>query len=136
MNNVARVFDRQTHSDVLERLSQDVYDQDDQYLPWGTATDGAMPPLMFQLRFNDGRMVGYAYNDIREIHCRDAGRVEISLFAMAKLVVIIEGRHLTDLAKWLCCAGVRWIEEGDPREVDIPEAQPEITRITVEQLPD
>lgn len=136
MAHVARVFDQHTKAGVLERLSGDVQDQDNHQLPWGMATDGGMPPMLFQLRFSDGRMVSYAYSDIREIHCRDAGRIEISLYAMSKLVIIIEGRHLSDLAKWLCCAGIRWAQEADPRDVDLPETSPEIAKIAIEEIPE
>ena len=104
--------------------------------PWATLQEGAMPPLMFQLRFHDGRMSSFAYSDLREIHCPDAGRIELLLVGIAKLVITIEGRLLRDLAKWFSGAMVRWVQEGDPRDVDRPESAPEIVKITVEELPD
>lgn len=136
MRNVARAFDQQSTTTPLHPLPHGPAQQDNAQLPWGIVASGGMPPLMFQLRFHDGRMMSFAYSDLREIHCRDAGRVELYLQAMAKIVIIIEGRHLRDLAKWLGNAGVLWVQEGDPRDTQTPETAPEVVSIRIEQLPE
>ncbi len=141
MAKVARIFDEQTNNDPIHSLPQDrqlpheVKLQNSEKAPWATTANGTMPPMMFQINFHDGRMICFAYSDLREIHCRDAGHIELFVQAMGKLAILIEGRHLTDLAKWLCNGMIRSIQESDPRDTK-PESAPEIVNITVEELPD
>ena len=87
---------------------------------------------MFQLRFRDGRISSFAYSDIREIQSCDAGQITLAIFAMSRMLVTIKGRYLRDLLSLLGSGLVRWIEEGDTRDLDRPEAAPHITSIQIE----
>ncbi len=129
MNNVARVFDH--HSEFYREPPPE-----DHATPWAINEQGALPPPMFQLRFQDRRMVSFAYSDLREVHCQHAGKIELYLYSLNKLVITIEGRHLRELAQWFSAAGVRWVQETDPRSDAQQEASPQVLSIVVEQLPD
>ncbi|ELP32910.1 hypothetical protein RBSWK_03157 [Rhodopirellula baltica SWK14] len=93
-----------------------------------------MPPMMFQLRLNDGRWLSYSYSDVREIECRDAGQIKLTVFAASRTLITIEGRNLRELATLFGMASVRWLEEADPRVRRRPESNAEITRIHVETV--
>ena len=135
MEHVANIFDQQTT--VNHRpLPHEVDLRNSEEAPWKTIASGSMPPMMFQINFHDGRLVCFAYSDLREIHCRDAGYIELFLQSMCKVAILIEGRHLTDLAKWLSNGMIRSIMESDPRDTTRSESSPEILSITLEELPD
>jgi len=76
----------------------------------------------------------YNYSDIREIHCRDAGLVEVYLHSMTKKAITFEGRHLKELANLFCIASLRSIHEADERDADRPENLLEITQIVVQEI--
>jgi hypothetical protein len=102
--------------------------------PWAQLHEGELPPMMFQLRFTDGQSLSYAYSDIRTIRCRDAGHLELLVYAPKPLKILIEGRHLRELAQLLGCCMVRWIEESNSRRQHIRESDPEVTSITAEPV--
>lgn len=135
MENVTNIFDERTHhrfsSTPGERGRRQRRD-----LPWVTVAKNAMPPMMFQLCFTDGQMVGFAYNDLRELRCRDAGRLELLVQGIAPQRIVIQGRHLHELAKQFTLASVVRVQEGDPRRDEAPETAPEIVKITIEPLQD
>ncbi|MEZ6136994.1 MAG: hypothetical protein R3C53_19030 [Pirellulaceae bacterium] len=99
--------------------------------PWAQLQQGELPPMMFQLRFYDGQALSLSYSDIRQIRCRDAGYIEILLYAPKLTNVVIEGRHLRELASLLGCCLIRWVEECNERQ-QIPESAPEVTSISIE----
>ena len=135
MAEAARAFDESNNRNILHRPPQLVREAGEGYnLPWAKIREGEMPPMMFQLRFNDGRLTSYAYSDIREVHSRDAGHVQLMLFAMKRLVITFEGRNLRDLANLFCNAAVRSVDEANPRDSSRPEGAPEVIRITVEPI--
>lgn len=135
MNNVARVFDENNGKNILHRLPQGVGEKAaDPYCPWQAIREDEIPPMMFQLRFRDGHMESYTYSDIREIHCRDAGCVQVFLHSMSKKSITFEGRHLKELANLFCIASIRSIHEADDRDIDRPESSPEITQILVQEI--
>ena len=103
-------------------------------LPWQVAKSGELPPVMFQLRFQDGTITSFAYSDLREIRYRDAGHVELGISGLRRMLVTIEGRHLRELAEYLGSGMIYWLQEADVRDADTPESQPSITSITVERL--
>lgn len=132
MDNVARIFDQQNRgSTPSEPAAHGGGDA-----PWGLAKHEALPPMMLQLWLASGAMRAFAYSDIREVYCPDAGRIELSIQAMGRWVVALEGRRLGELAKRLTTGGVVWVRESDPRAVPRQESEPEIVRITIEELPD
>lgn len=135
MADVARIFDENNGRNILHRLpqtsTQSLAKND---YPWHAIRDGELPPMMFQLRFRDGHMESYSYNDIREVHCRDAGLVKVFLHSMSKKSITFEGRHLKELANLFCVASLRSIHEADERDIGRPESSPEITRISVEEI--
>ena len=102
--------------------------------PWKRikATDPA--PIMFQVQFCDGRVVSYAYCDVREIRLRDAGYLQLCLLGMEKLYITLEGRNLTELADLLGTGQIKSVAELGPRTFERPESSPSIDRITVEEL--
>ena len=135
MAEVARAFDENTGRNILHRLPQSI-DRvaKEQDCPWQAIRDGELPPIMFQLRFRDGHMESYAYSDIREVHCRDAGHVQVFLHSMSRKSITFEGRHLKDLANLFCIASLRSIHESDERELNRPESSPEVTQILIEEI--
>ncbi|MEM9409514.1 MAG: hypothetical protein AAGA30_00205 [Planctomycetota bacterium] len=135
MTDVAKIFDENNGRNILHRLPKAI-DRVSVELdcPWQVIRDGEMPPMMFQLRFRDGHMESYAYSDIREVHCRDAGHVEIYLYSICKKSITFEGRHLKELANLFCIASLRSIHEADSRDLGRPESSPEITNILVQQI--
>jgi len=135
MAEAARAFDENNSRNILHRKPTLVRESGEKYdCPWARIREGEMPPMMFQIRFNDGRIASYAYSDIREVHCRDSGHVQLMVFAMQKLSITFEGRHLRDLADLFCNAAVRSVDESDPRDVDRPEKAPEIVRVSVDPI--
>lgn len=136
MSNVTDIFDEQTNADVIRRLPQGIPHQDNHRVPWELIRDDALPPMMFQLRFADGRITSFPYSGVCELHCRDAGRLEVFVQGVAKTAIILEGRHLRELAKQFGLAAVLWLRESDGRDLNQPESTPEITRITLEEMPD
>ncbi len=135
MADVAKIFDEHNGRNILHRLPKSLgrtaVELD---CPWQAIRDGELPPMMFQLRFRDGRMESYAYSDIREVHCRDAGLVQVFLHSMTRKAITFKGRHLRELANLFCIASIRSIHEADERDIDRPENAPEVTRISVELI--
>ncbi|WP_430450705.1 hypothetical protein [Rhodopirellula europaea] len=131
MAQAARAFDDTNRQNVHSIAPQATrVDEGDQ--PWLKVRNGEMPPMMFQLRMRDGQITSFAFSDIRQVHSRDAGHIRLSLLAMGRMVVTIQGRHLRDLASLIGIGMVRWIEESDLRDVDRPETHPEIVSISIE----
>ena len=103
MANASSAFD-QNRGVKLRSIAPLPARRDDEDLPWLKVRNGELPPMMFQLRFRDGRMVSFAYSDIREIQSRDAGQVTLGIFALTRVLVTIQGRHLRDLMSLLSTA--------------------------------
>lgn len=131
MENVARVFGDHSERPTVRRVTSE---PGNDASPWGVVQPGAMPPMMLQLWLADGRMLSFPYTSICELHCRDAGRIELYVQSMARQVITIEGRRLRDLAKRLSQAAVVWVQQRDPRQPAAPESLPEIVSITIERL--
>ena len=135
MAEVSRAFDENTGRNILHRLPQSIDRvSKESHCPWQAIREGELPPMMFQLRFRDGHMESYAYSDIREVHCRDAGSVQVLLHSMGKKCITFEGRHLKELANLFCIASLRSVHEADVRDLGRPESSPEVTQIVVEPL--
>ncbi len=135
MAEVAKIFDEHNGQNILHSLPKGLGRvAAEPECPWQAIRDGELPPMMFQLRFRDGHMESYAYSDIREVHCRDAGLVQVFLYSMTKKAITFEGRHLKELANLFCIASLRSIHEADERDIDRPENSPEVTKIIVETI--
>lgn len=134
MAEVARVFGENTGPNILHHLDAMPKSGGDVQLPWKHVREGEMPPMMFQLRMRDGRMISYCYNDLREVHCPDAGRVQVYLQSISKWLITFHGRRLRELAELISCGMIRSISEADPRSLDRPESLPDIVEITIEPL--
>ncbi|MEM9411299.1 MAG: hypothetical protein AAGA30_09315 [Planctomycetota bacterium] len=135
MAKAAQAFDETTNRNILHRQPQLVREVGHRHdLPWVKIREGEMPPMMFQIRFCNGRLSSYAFSDIREVHCRDAGQVQVMLFAMRKIVITFEGRNLTELATAFCNATIRSVDESDPRSDTRPEKAPEIFNISIDPI--
>ncbi|WP_436717748.1 hypothetical protein U8335_13775 [Roseiconus lacunae] len=130
MASAARAFDQ--HRGGASAHSASDTSSIDASDPFARSMPSELPPMMFQLRLGDGRWLSYAYHDVREIECRDAGHLRMTLATSPKTSITIEGRNLRDLATLLSLASVRWIREADPRAVSRPEDQSEVIRITIE----
>lgn len=102
--------------------------------PWKRAAPTEPPPLMFQVQFCDGRIISFAYADLRETRLRDAGSLQLGILGMEKYHVLIEGRHLGELATLIGLGKLKSVEELGPRTFDRPESAPTIDSITVETL--
>lgn len=129
---MARAFDDQRREQLFRPRSQPANQSTAAGTPWQTVRNGEMPPLMFQLRFRDGRITSFAYSDLREIRYRDAGCLQLGLCGMSRLLVTIEGRHLRELVELLGNGLVYWMQEADERDLETPESSPAITTLTVE----
>ncbi|MCA9232957.1 MAG: hypothetical protein KDA57_20090 [Planctomycetales bacterium] len=103
-------------------------------LPWKRVSPSEPTPLMFQVRFCDGRTTSYAYCDLREIRLRDAGYLQLGLLGMEKMLISIAGRNLTELAELIAAGKLKSLTELGPRTFDRPETSPSIDKITVETL--
>jgi hypothetical protein len=102
--------------------------------PWKRAGPTEAPPMMFQVRFRDGRVISYAYADLRETRLRDAGHLQLCLLGMEKYHLTIEGRHLTELNTLIGAGKIKSLHELGPRNFDRPESAASIDSITVETL--
>ncbi|WP_040352844.1 hypothetical protein [Blastopirellula marina] len=134
MADAARAFDEQRGGNILRGLPGRRESAEQNNVPWRSVREGEMPPMMFQLRLRDGGTISYPYSDVREIRCRDAGCVQVSVLGMAKMIITLEGRRLRELADLLGRAELLWIEEADPRDVGRPESAPEIVSISIEEI--
>lgn len=103
-------------------------------VPWTRTKANEPPPVMFRLSFHDGRVVSYAYSDLRETRLLHAGHLTLCLFGMEKYHIVIQGRRLSDLAELLSAGKIKLLEELGPRTFDRPETAPSIDKITVEAL--
>ena len=133
MAKAARTFEELSGGSLLQSVSAGKSSSEP--LPWGLIAAGALPPMMFELRAQDGSLTSYPYNDLRMVRCPHAGCVELYLLSLGKLVITIEGRHLCELASAIGAGLVRWMQEGDPRDLKSEDA-PEITQISVHSLAD
>jgi hypothetical protein len=103
-------------------------------VPWTRVKANEPPPVMFRLCFCDGRVVSYAYSDLRETRLLHAGHLTLCLLGMEKYHVVIQGRRLSDLADLFSAGKVKSIVELGPRTFDRSEAAPSIDKITIEAL--
>ena len=103
-------------------------------LPWKRVNPNEPPPIMFQVQFCDGRVISFAYCDLRETRLRDAGFLQLCLLGMEKYHINITGRNLADLAKLIVAGKIKSIVELGPRTFDRPEESPSIDTITIETL--
>jgi len=134
MLNAAEAFDENRGKNLFRSISDRSTSADEARLPWSKVREGELPPMMFQLRLQDGQTFSYAYSDLRVIRGRDAGHVELGIASMSHVQVTLEGRHLRELAGLLGSASIRWVEESDARDVGRPEKAPEVVKITIETL--
>lgn len=134
MSMASRTLDDRRREMIFQRASANDAAGSDANPPWQKIRAGEMPPMMFQLRFRSGEMFAFAYSDLREIHVRDAGRIQFGVLGMSRLVVTVEGRNLWELAECLGSGLIRWMREVDEREVDRPETSGCITELRIEVL--
>ncbi|TWT41392.1 hypothetical protein Pla111_31060 [Botrimarina hoheduenensis] len=102
--------------------------------PWSRVKSTEPLPMMFQVRFCDGRSISYSYCDLREIRVRDAGHVQLCLLGMEKTHVSVTGRNLSELAELISSGKIKSFSELGPRTFDRPESSPSIDKVTVETL--
>jgi hypothetical protein len=102
--------------------------------PWKRVNPSELPPIMFQVNFCDGRVISFAYCDLREMRLRDAGFLQLCLLGMEKYHINIIGRNLTELANLIGAGKIKSFTELGPRTFELPEANPSIDKITVETL--
>jgi len=141
MAKIGPSFDKHTQGGLLRSVpaghaQKESVQQDNSKPPWELVDPHHMPPMMFQLRFDDGSMNSFAYSDLREIYCRDPGYIMLSVQSIDKCRIQIEGRHLRVLADCLSLGKVRWVQQADPRCDPKPESSPEVLAITIEIIPD
>lgn len=102
--------------------------------PWKRVSPTEPPPFMFQVQFYDGRMISFAYCDLRELRLRDAGHLQLCLLGMEKIHIDIIGRNLTDLAELIAAGKIKSFAELGPRTFERAEENAAIDRITIEHL--
>jgi len=134
MSSVAKAFAEHRREQIIRPRPQSVPNPSSPLLPWLAVRHGEQPPIMLQLRFRVGSFRSFAYSDLREIYFRDAGHVELGVFGMSPKIITLAGRNLRELAEYLGSGLVYWIEESDPRTLDVPEASPWIDEIRIEEL--
>ncbi|WP_417847329.1 hypothetical protein [Thalassoglobus sp.] len=103
-------------------------------LPWERVGPHEQPPMMFQVRFSNGRIVSFAYSDLREIRRRDAGHLTIGIYGLEKYQLCIEGRNLDELHSLLGMGKIKSIIEFGQRAFDQPEESACIEKIELETL--
>ncbi|QDS92482.1 hypothetical protein FF011L_12250 [Roseimaritima multifibrata] len=103
--------------------------------PYERIQNGEIPPMMFQLRFSDGRRYSYAYSDVREIYRRDAGHVEIMVLGRTDLLLTFQGRKLDELVNLFGSGKIKWVRERDPRSIAAQDDAIEVDRLTIEVAP-
>jgi hypothetical protein len=103
-------------------------------IPWKRVHPNEQPPLMFQVQFYDGRVISFAYCDLRETRLRDAGFLQLCLLGMEKYHIDVVGRNLTELANLIGAGRIKSLTELGPRTFEIAESSPSIDKITVETL--
>ncbi len=109
-------------------------EKSDNKTPWSRIKPTEPPPIMFQVQFCDGRVVSYAYCDLRETRLRDAGYLQLCLLGMEKYHINITGRNLTELANLIGAGKLKSFRELGPRTFELPESSPSIDKITIETL--
>lgn len=134
MSSVAKAFAQHRREQIVRPQPQAVATESTPLLPWKAVRHGEPPPVMFQVRFQVGSFRSFAYGDLREVYFRDAGHVELGVHGMSPQIITLEGRNLRELAEYLSSGLVYWIEESDPRSIDVPESSPWIDRIRIEPL--
>ncbi len=102
--------------------------------PWERVGPHEQPPMMFQVRFTNGRIVSFAYSDLREIRRRDAGHLTIGIYGLEKYQLCIEGRNLDELHTLLGMGKIKSIIEFGVRTFDQPEENACIEKIDIETL--
>ena len=132
MAHIAHAFDRKSGSVPLQAANEPAYSSDD--IAYMRTHPGELPPMMLQFRLADGRWTSFSYSDIREIVCRDAGHIQLTVSAMSPLTITIEGRNLRELASMLGIGAVRWVRERDPRSVAKPDEDSEVVLIVIEPV--
>jgi len=102
--------------------------------PWQRVGPHEPPLMMFQVCFTNGRIISFAYSDLREIQRRDAGHLTIGIYGLHKYQLTIEGRHLDELHALLAMAKIKSLTEFGRGGFDRPESSPSIDAIHVEKL--
>lgn len=103
-------------------------------VPWTKIKPGEPPPMMFQVLFHDGRVVSFAYSDLRETRMRDAGYLTLCIFGMEKYHITIEGRNLRELAEAIGSGRIKSMEELGPRTFERAEDEAAIDSIMIEAM--
>lgn len=103
-------------------------------VPWTRTKANEPPPVMFRIRFCDGRVIGFAYSDLRETRLLHAGHLTLCVYGMEKYHLVIEGRRLADLAELISAGKIKSLTELGPRTFDRAEEAPSIDRITLETM--
>lgn len=102
--------------------------------PWTRCKKTDPQPQMFRIKFADGRVLSWAYSDLRETRMLHAGYLTLCIMGMEKYHIVLEGRNLTELAELFYDMRVTFIEELGPRTFDRPEDAPAINKVTVDTL--
>jgi len=102
--------------------------------PWNLTKPSEQQPNMFQVQLLNGNVISFAYCDLREARLLSAGYLRLCVYGMEKYHVIIEGRHLTDLAELISNCKIKSLTEMGLRTFEHPESCPSIDKITIETL--
>ena len=99
--------------------------------PWRHC-EGSMP-MCFEVRFRNGEIRYFPYSDLRGCRLLHQGHLVVDILGFNKSHVVIEGRHLGELAKSLGLGDIEWLEESS-MTFHPPEEEPWIQSIEVEDL--
>jgi len=132
MAQVSRVFEQSRREAIFQTVPKPESSDEQDAVPWHRINGHEMPPMMLQLRLANGEMLSYSYSDIRQIRVRDAGYVQLFVTGFTQTVITLEGRLLTGLADDIGSGMIRWIQEAEERDIDMPETSPSIVSILIE----
>lgn len=89
--------------------------------------------MCFEVRFRNGEIRYFPYSDLRGCRLLHQGHLIIEILGMNKSHVIVEGRWLGDLARYLSLGCIDWLAEARGNR-KLPEAESWIEKITIEDL--
>lgn len=107
---------------------------DHQTPPWKKLHATEAMPMSFEVRRQNGEIETFTYGDFRGIKLLSAGYLIINVFAMEKTQIIVEGRHLGELASLISLGKIRWLCETPRTGTESPETAPQIDKITIEEM--
>lgn len=134
MAEAARAFDNHGRPSFLETVPASKPEPVDNDDPWSVVHQTALPPMMLDFCFGNGRILSHPYGSLDFVDLRDAGHLQLGFMGLIPTLVTIQGRHLKELRSLIVYGRVRAISEDRDRADERPDDEPAIIKIEVEKL--